>query len=158
MDYPIAGAPSGMSLLAGGPTSAPALLVRLLTSVSSSVTQVGSGVVRGQQSTHYRIAIDAAKMRKLEASMGDCDDDATASDAPTPIDVWLDGQGRLTRMQITDTAPSDMQISSPSTITMTLELYDYGVPVTVEPPPADQIQDLPSYSPDTSTPTPCPTS
>jgi hypothetical protein len=165
--------PAGLSSIMGGGGSDPADFVKLLTSVTSSVTAVGTDDVRGQESTHYRMTFDAAKIRKLDAQMGDCSDEDT-SDANTPLNLWLDSQGRVTRMQMTNNgattesgAPSSSptaasqqaqaQVQATQTMTMTIEFYDYGVPVTVQRPPADQTQDEPDMT-DMASPSPCPTS
>ena len=162
------------SSLFGGSGPDPTAFLKLLTGVSSSVTQIGTDVVRGQRSTHYRITLDAAKIAKLDGETGDCNSGDSASAAATPVDVWLDGQGRLTRMQISDklTPPSESDVPSgdlptdfpsalasealghlpaaPATsdfpaMTITLEVYDYGAHLHVSPPPAGQVQDVSKY-------------
>ena len=146
--------PAGLASLWGSTGSDPTAYLKLLTSVTSSVTAVGTDDVRGQQSTHYRMTFDAAKIRKLDEQLGDCGDDGDdpSSDANTPLNVWLDSQGRLTRMQIamnqdsstgTSGAPSvspPQSGSEPGAITF--EFYDYGAPVSIEAPPADQTQTI----------------
>ena len=67
-----------------------------------------------------------------------------------PVDVWLDAQGRVRRYQQT-IDPSTIRLpagvpskDNPFTgpITTTYELYDFGSPVDVKIPPADQTTDL----------------
>lgn len=151
--------PAGLSSLMGGAGPDPAGYVQLLTSVSSSVTAVGTESVRGQRSTHYRMKLDEAKIRKLDAQMGDCgDDDENSSDDNNSLNVWLDGQGRVTRIRISvndsasTPAPGDTPTSPPSLSpspsaaesgAVTIEFYDYGVPVSIQAPPADQTQTIP---------------
>lgn len=149
------GAPAGLSGLFGSGGSDPAAFVKLLTDASSSVTTVGTDVVRGQPSTHYRLTLDAAKMAKLDASEGECDDES-ASPANMPVDVWLDAQGRLTRMRTDDTAPEPAGVPGatpsngvdgvtvPVRMTMSIEFYDFGTPVIVTRPPIDQTQEFSS--------------
>ena len=147
--------PAALSSIMGGANADPTALVKLLTSVTSSVTAVGSDDVRGQHSTHYRMTFDEAKIRKLDAQMGDCpDDEPTAgTDSNTPLDVWLDGQGRLTRMWISITQDASSAESGGATSVtplrdaeasgaFTVEFYDYGAPVSIEAPPADQTKTI----------------
>jgi hypothetical protein len=151
-DFPM---PAGLASIFGGAGSDPMGYLKLLTSVTSSVTAIGTDDVRGQQSTHYRMTFDAAKIRKLDAQLGDCGDggDDPSSDAKTPLNVWLDSQGRLTRMQIsmnqgssTDTPSGEPSASTPQSGSepgaITFEFYDYDAPVSIEAPPADQTQTI----------------
>jgi hypothetical protein len=53
-----------------------------------------------------------------------------------PVDVWIDDRGRLRR----EFAALDInQQGQQATMTITLELFDYGVPVDVEAPPDGQV-------------------
>jgi hypothetical protein len=161
------------SVLRGSVTD-PTQYVKLLTDASSSVTRLGTDVVRGQQSTHYRLNLDADEIAKLDQATGTCE--ASSTETATPVDVWLDRQGRLTRMKTSRTfppasgkvwssLPTDVPGSSPSpetpTMTTTIEVYDYGADLQVTPPPTDQVQDVTKYIPKdklNSTPAPCPRS
>ena len=149
--------PAAFASLFGGGGPDPTEYLKLLTSVSSSVTAVGTDDVRGQRSTQYRMTFDEAKIRKLDAQMGDCSDDEAASDASTPLYVWLDGQGRLTRLQVdisnsssaggagavpSSSASLSTQQNAGEAESMAFEFYDYGVPVNIQPPPADQTQTI----------------
>ena len=63
-----------------------------------------------------------------------------------PVDVWVDKQGRVRRLSetvdMTHAAPPTPGATLPSSIALTLEYYDFGTPVRVEIPPADQTTDL----------------
>ena len=49
-----------------------------------------------------------------------------------PVDVWVDGQGRLRRVALTTGGGG----------TTTVTLSEYGVPVSVAAPRADEVNDL----------------
>ena len=53
-----------------------------------------------------------------------------------PIDVWIDGDGYVRKVQYAQRTGS----SQPVRITM--NLHDFGAPVTVKPPPANSVVDL----------------
>jgi hypothetical protein len=56
------------------------------------------------------------------------------------MDVWVDGDGRLRRLEY------EMELSDVDgarvAVGVTMELYDFGVEVDVVAPPADETTDL----------------
>ena len=72
----------------------------------------------------------------------------TAVEAPSiPVDVWIDADGHVRRM-IARPRPRGVRGgarrvggsgSAPAVDPMSIDLYDFGVPVDVQAPPADQI-------------------
>ncbi len=114
-----------------------------LRGVSSDVTEVGTDTLRGVETTHYRATIDLAKALadappEARADARELLDDAGA---PTiPVDVWLDAQDRVRKytMQVDGAAFG----SERSTVAVTYEFYDFGAPVDVSAPPADEVADL----------------
>jgi hypothetical protein len=127
----------------------PSQYLRYLTGVSSDVQTVGHEAVRGVDTTHYHATIDLAKgmstvPKGLRNKLGV---DAQVLDkmyaqlqkqlgsTTLPIDVWIDSGGRLRRLA--------MEMSTKAAgVGIDMELYDYGVAVHVEAPPADQVTDL----------------
>ena len=59
-----------------------------------------------------------------------------------PAEAWIDDKGNVRKLKI------DMSMSAPTggelKMTMTEELYDFGVNVTIQPPPASQVVDMPA--------------
>jgi hypothetical protein len=142
--------PSALSSLLGGSDTDPTGLVKLLTGASSSVTRLGTDLVRGQQSTHYRLSLDAAKIAKLDGEMGDCASDP-ASEASSPVDVWLDGHGRLTRMKLSQKfqLPSASDFPIPPRSTGMPTDVPTGLPTNV---PSGWPTDIPTGLPSAATP------
>lgn len=109
---------SSLAAIFGSSRPDPTQFVKLLTDVSSSVQRVGSDLIRGQQSAHYRLSFDPSKTGELNKTMDGCDESSSAPKDETPVDVWVDGQGRLTRMQISEKtrlpSASDFAKSLPS--------------------------------------------
>jgi hypothetical protein len=53
-----------------------------------------------------------------------------------PVELWIDENDLLRRERYFFSAPEDKL-----EMTMTAEFFDYGTPVDVEPPPADDVYD-----------------
>jgi hypothetical protein len=140
--------------------SDPTRFLAYLETVSDDVTKVGTEKVRGVDTTHYHATFDLAKavdqervpqslrdaLAKLKATNG------VGADLPTiPADIFLDAQGRLRRLSMQlDLASFAAGIGGGSgragsipTVTTTIEMYEFGVPVHVTKPPADQVGELP---------------
>jgi hypothetical protein len=117
---------------------------------------VGPETVRGVATTHYRFDVDSAKaLAKLPA-------DAHAAIkafiaqlgiTATPMEAWIDAEGRIRRIHATiDTSkstasPSPLLSGLPATALrkstdLTMELFDYGAPVSVTVPAADEVTDF----------------
>jgi hypothetical protein len=123
-----------------------------LATVSSGVEEVGTETVRDVETTHYTAVIDfgaalddvparlyeklgldpdefAQQLEQFAAVMGD----------GMPVDVWIDGDGLLRKMHI------DMSISEAGqsvAMGVDMEMFDYGIDVHVEAPPADEVSDM----------------
>jgi hypothetical protein len=72
---------------------------------------------------------------------------ATAAGQTIPVDVWIDHQGRLRQLKASFDpsrvqAPAGVAIKGPGTIVATVDLWNFGTPVNLNPPPADQLRGL----------------
>lgn len=113
---------------------------------AKEVTLVGKEDVRGVSSSHYRATIDlGAALTKLSGGAKEAATklEGVVEDAHAlPIDVWVDGQNRVTRTVMTmRTKPTAATEGKATTSKVSTELYDYGTPLTVTIPPADQVAD-----------------
>lgn len=120
----------------------PTQFLNYLNGVSSDVKKVGTEDVRGTSTTHYKATID---MRKAAETLGP---DAAPSvqklidqmgQATMPAEYWVDGDGLARRVKMK--MDPDGKGPGPSA-TMTYELYDFGAPVNVSPPPAREVVDF----------------
>jgi hypothetical protein len=132
---------SGLSLLAG---------------VSGSVTTVGHDSIRGVATTHYTFQVDSARaLTSLPADAQAAVKSFAAQLGVTtvPTEAWIDSQGRIRRMHMTvDTSkpaaspspvlPGLPPSALPKSTEITMELFDYGAPVSITVPPADQVTDF----------------
>jgi hypothetical protein len=122
-------------------TGDPTQILGLLQQASGDVTTVGPATVDGVATTHYRGTIDLSKttpsapagtsvaspaqLQQLEHAFGL---------GSLPVDVWVDSQGRARQVQV--------RLSLLGlTVSVTMNLGDFGAPVSVTAPPSDQTAD-----------------
>lgn len=111
---------------------------------------VGREDVRGVSTTHYtaritlKDALDAAggtDRASLEAVLDGLGEGAAGMEVP--VDAWLDDQGLPRRIKIEmDLTGMDPSIPAGASMTVTMEMFDYGIAVDVQAPPADQVTDM----------------
>jgi hypothetical protein len=110
---------------------------------------VGTEQVRGAETTHYRGTLDLAsalaevsadERAKAESELGKVGIDPSM--ATVPVDVWIGTDGLVRRVQI---GVQGVETTASTTATddlggtFTMELYDFGQPVNITVPPADQV-------------------
>lgn len=118
--------------------------LKALRDVSGDVTEVGREEVRGEQTTRYSGTMDARQA--LEALQGPLrellEQVLTDSDAEAvPFDAWIDDEGRIRRLDQTLSLELPQMQDESVEVTSRLEMYDFGVDVQVEAPPADAVRD-----------------
>lgn len=109
---------------------------------SSNARVTGSERIRGVQTTHYAFTIDFAKLAHDNRAFRQLQE-ATGS-VSAPAEAWIDAKGRVRRLAVTMSMGG--QLGTPMTMTMTEELYDFGVRTNVTPPADDLVVDLSSLS------------
>jgi len=126
------------SLLNQSQQANPAEQTKMFTA-SKDVRKVGEETVNGVKTTHYTGSITVAEaMNKLNANTRAQMQKIYQEIGATKVnfDLWADGQ-QLPRKLITR-----VPTSQTGTVTATMIYQDYGKPVTVSAPPADQVGDL----------------
>jgi len=146
--------------------SDPSGYVEMLAAVADDVRRVGEEEVRGVQTTHYRATVDLARLlehglRQLPPELrehlaGDGSVEGlfgafgeTFGEVAFPIDAWVDGDDLLRKMAVEvdlsalagGLVPGD-ELPPGLSFAMTMEYFDYGVPVDVRPPPANDVTDF----------------
>jgi len=128
---------------------------------AGKVHQVGSDDVRGARTTHFSgsytlndalNAMPADRRQKLQAAFTALGLPESAGDTPIPFDAWIGDDGLVRRLS---TTVDRSQLSTDSNtrvgkMSMTLELYDFGTSVDIHPPADDEVRDLSSLLPTTS--------
>ncbi len=119
----------------------PSQTLRMLMA-SSDADVVGYDRVRGVFTTHYTLDVDLDRLANDYKELRKPLDQVrklTGIDS-YPAEAWIDDQGRVRRLKI------DMSFNTPVggafTMTMTEELYAFGVKVKIQPPPATQVVDI----------------
>jgi hypothetical protein len=90
--------------------------------------EIGTETLRGEPTTHYRFETSGFDLAAQVLATGN-----TSSSGGT-VDVWVDRDQRLRRL---DTASKDGESAR------RLEWFDFGAPVSIEPPAADQVMEDP---------------
>lgn len=108
-----------------------------------NVKKVGTATVDGAKTTHYRVTVDVDALakdnteqtRKLKEQLG----------ATLPLDIWLDGDGRLRqqKMELTVKRPAG-ETEGPAQVAVltTLKLSNFGTDVNVTAPAAKDTVDV----------------
>jgi hypothetical protein len=120
-------------------TGAPLDALAYLRAVSGELVDEGPDLTRGEPTTRYRTTIDPRKIvgqlpQALQLPAGAGEQSLSAS-------LWIDAKGRLRRLEVS-ADPSASPGAPDGRATVTLELFDFGVPVQVEAPPADEVTDV----------------
>jgi len=114
-----------------------------LRGVGADVQEVGTEEVNGVDATHYRATVDL--QRALDAAPESQRERARTAlgqlgTSDVPIDVWLSSDGLPVRQVITFDAPAGGGLLGGMSMKMTIDFTDWGTPVDVQVPPADQVQ------------------
>lgn len=127
--------------------SDPRELLDFLRAVSSGVTLVGTETVRGVETAHYSAVVDFERaLAEFAQKSGDASflaqfESVSANLQNVPLDVWVDADYFVRRMVM------DLSVSVPGepgevNASVSMELFDYGEPVSVEVPSASEVVDL----------------
>jgi hypothetical protein len=108
---------------------------------SSDAHPVGFDRVRGVFTTHYTLNVDLDRVSKGNKDLGRSFEmlRKLTGVQSYPAEAWIDKQGRVRRLKL------DMSFNTPTgsafTMSMTEDLYAFGVKVNVQPPPASDVFD-----------------
>lgn len=106
---------------------------------ASGVKEEKGDAVRGETTKKYSftINIDDAARQLPEGDRQAFEKSVRAlTKKDLPATVWVDAEGRMRRLRYSIVSTSD---KGTTTITSTMEFFDFGAPVEVAAPPADQV-------------------
>jgi len=128
----------------------PTQMLQTLENESDSLQNLGVATVRGVQTVHYHAVIDLAKAaRNAPAAMraavqkSDARLVAMLGTHRMPMDVWI-GEDHLVRRLAYHMALPLASTGETMSMDVTLDMFDFGVPVHVTAPPAGQVAALPA--------------
>lgn len=109
-----------------------------LRGVTGKVEELGTERVRGARTTHSRVRVNPA--RAVANAPDEVRELARSAIRPLgsrviPTDVWIDSAGRLRKVRL---RVGDGSLASPRG-SVAFEFFDFGVPVSVETPPAHEV-------------------
>ena len=117
-------------------------LMDWLKSIAGPVAVVSTDqTVRGDATTEYSATIDLSKVAANAPSQLQ-----PYTSQTVPVHLWVDGSNRLRRLTASFDA-SATPASGVGTADLTVELWGFGTPVQVTPPPADQVGDATNLFP-----------
>lgn len=142
VDLAKAGKAAGLDFnqLLGGANQSPADSLALLRS-SGDFSEVGKETVEGVETTHYHGTIDLQKAVAAKGASAEVLQRLLELGAPAqyPADVWIDQDDFVRQFK----SSYDMTAGGKSvSMSMTMGMSDYGMPVEVSAPPGDQVFDL----------------
>ncbi|HET8555860.1 MAG TPA: hypothetical protein VFL58_00975 [Gaiellaceae bacterium] len=140
LDLSKLGSSAGIDLnqLLSGSRLQPADVLSTLETEGASVRKVGSEKVDGTPTTHYRVTVDLAKALEAKGLTSPLLA-GTAAELPSiPEDVWIGGDGLVRRIKLS----YGLQHQGRSMrMALSMDIYDYGVDVTIAAPPSNQVFD-----------------
>jgi hypothetical protein len=141
---------SGLGNLLQSQSNDPSQGLKYLSGVSGPIVTVGHEKVRGVSTTHYRLTVDLS----LAASRLPSGQQSTIQQIinvmgvhTMPVEVWIDGQGRVRRVHYTydygaAKFPGVPAGALPKSADITVEFYDFGVDATINVPTSDEVADF----------------
>jgi hypothetical protein len=135
-----------------GTGGSPADILASLTAMAGSVRTLGSTTIRGVPVTEYRVDMDLAKMAAKVPSQ----DRASFSEyakssgnSPIAVDVWVDHQNLVRQVRLSLQVKGESGTPATAgklTVVVSVDFYDFGVPVRVSAPPASQVASMSGQS------------
>lgn len=146
-DGMLGGPPAAMLGPFGG-SGDPADMLASLTAIAGSEKKAGTTVIRGVPVTEYQVNVDPAKaatrLPGWERAGFQQFVKALGSGA-IPVDVWVDSQNLVRRIQLSLHMPADAGMPAGvgnGQLVESADFYDFGVPVRVAAPPAPQVASM----------------
>lgn len=123
--------------------SDPTQTLRYLRGASGDFEKVGEEEIRDVATTHYRGTVD---LRKAADQLPESARESIVrlvelvGKSTFPFDVWVDDEGLARRIKYEQPIPDAN--GQNATMAMTMDFYDFGAEVDVEPPADDEVVDL----------------
>lgn len=123
--------------------TSPADIIHMLNGLDGDITTVGADTIAGVPTTHYSVAINLQALADLAGSQEFEDlNDFAAMFEDLPIDIWVDADGRLRRLEMSLSSDMFAALLGPAdsfSMSIWYEISVYGADVIIVAPPADEI-------------------
>lgn len=117
----------------------PRLALKMFSDVGA-LKQVGTETVDGISATHYSVTVELAKVAKQHPELADILNVLIQNGVKTQnVQLWVDSQKRPVRISMSAQLPNPANSGSTINSTQSVDFTDWGVPVTIQAPPADQV-------------------
>jgi hypothetical protein len=122
----------GVPVAVPGVGEDPSRAFEYLWGASAATEEVGPATVRGIDTTRYEAELDRRSVLRLAPDPDVVEEGLEifglwGHDDPVPVEVWLDGTGRMVRLRVEGR-------DGDSRVTFTVELWDFGVDAAIETP------------------------
>jgi len=131
----------------------PSAFLDFLRGAGGEVDDMGREQVRGVDTTHLHTTVrlrdalntaSGADRDRLQRAIDQLSQNGSSLlDADMPTDVFIDDSG-MVRELVFDFSVPDSTGSTAAKSTLTVDLFDFGTDVGINPPPADQVTDVTS--------------
>ena len=142
--------------LQGGsdPTQTLTQLESLSNGAVTGADKLGSTDIRGVSTDEYRLNLDVAKAQAQAQAGAASIGGLTGGTLPAmefhalAITVWVDAEGLIRRQEVTeDISASVRGIDARVRGDITMDFWDFGVPVDIQAPPSSQVTPITSLAP-----------
>jgi len=116
---------------------------------TGQVKKIGTETVQGVSTTHYHAIINLQQVAKKLGQLSPAAKTGfqgllkTTGSFNIPVDVWIDGNNMVRQERVSYGSSTG---TTPFNLTLTLDLSNFGTPVSVTPPPASQVFDATSLA------------
>lgn len=109
---------------------------------SSHARPLGKERIRGIVTTRYSFVIDFDQLVHDNKALQQFK--SITGTSSIPAQAWIDAQGRVRRLNVQ--MSMGPQLGTPMTMTITEDLYDFGVRTDIEPPSGSMVTDISDLS------------
>ncbi|MFF5987802.1 LolA-like protein [Prauserella flavalba] len=111
---------------------------------AGEITNSEKTTLDGQEVTHYTIELDFKKIAsEMGAASGITPEQAEQLPAKLPMELWLNSDNLPVQVVMDMGKMMEAAGAGGQEAKMTMKYSDWGAPVTVEAPPADQVGEMP---------------
>lgn len=114
---------------------------------AGEITSTKEEELDGKKTTHYTITVDVQKLADTQTdptAKSALEESIKAGMKDFPVDVWIDEDDLPVRFKLDMPVPDPSGSGTTATVKMQIDYTDWGKPVDVTAPPAEQVAPLPA--------------